>query len=384
LADGGGALPNYQVLLRAMATQYPDDRYYIVCLRSTGFAPLAELGNVTVREVGEGWHKELTRLRLGLTGLGRIAQEHRVDVIWCINVGPYRRTGIPQVLSVPNSFQVYPWAMRRYHPDNFLHLAALRWFFRRALRSCDGVHVQTGMMKGYLGRIKGAPARVAVIPKAVESLDDLAPAPLPDTAACMLRSGLGRNAFTFLYVATGEPHKNHKTLLSAMQFLRLSGARIRVALTLTESELVGIGGLAARDLIQNGYVVPLGWVAKEHLRALYDACSACVMPSVLESLSSAHLEAMHWGKPQVCADLPYARDLCTEAALYTAAEDPAAWAANMQALARDAALQSRLVKAGCERMKEYPATWKEVAQKIRAFLAEVVESTRQTGEVRQV
>jgi glycosyltransferase involved in cell wall biosynthesis len=190
----------------------------------------------------------------------------------------------------------------------------------------------------------------------------------------LLQSGLGRDTFTFLYVATGEPHKNHKTLLLAMELLRRSGARVRLALSLSEHELLRLGGSSARDLIRSGYVLPLGWVPKEHLRALYDACGACVMPSVLESLSSAHLEAMHWGKPQVCADLPYARDLCGEAASYAAAEDPSQWAAKMQTIVQDEPLRVGLIKAGYERMKDYPATWKEVAQRIRAFLAEVVGS----------
>jgi glycosyltransferase involved in cell wall biosynthesis len=223
-----------------------------------------------------------------------------------------------------------------------------------------------------------------VIPKAVESLDDLAPAPLPERITRRFASGLGNDTFTFLYVSTGEPHKNHKTLVSAMDLLRSSGLKVRAALTLTEDALVRMGGSSAASLVQDGYILPLGWVPKEHLRCLYDACHACAMPSVLETLSSAHLEAMAWGKPQVCADLPYARDLCGDAALYAAAEDPAQWAAQMQTMLHDEPLRSRLVTAACERMQAYPPSWQEVARKVRAFLAEVVAATRKSCETPKV
>jgi len=370
-SERGGGIASYKILLKTLATQFPEDHYYIVSLDSSELVSLGELGNVTVVKIKPGLHKELARFRLEAAGLRRIAKAHEVDVIWSTNVGPYLRTGIPQVMSVINAFQIYPWSVTRHHPDNRFHVAALRWFFRRSLARCDAALVETSLMGEYLSRVKGAPARIAVIPKAVESLDDFPPAPLPERIVQLFQSGLGKDTFTFLYVATPEPHKNHKILLPAVQRLGSLGLQARLALTVTADQLFRIGGRLARQLVENGYILPLGWVPKENLRAVYDACQACVMPSVLESLSSAHLEAMHWGRPQICADLPYAHDLCGEAAAYAAAENPSQWAAQMQRMLCDAPLRSALVKAGCERMKDYPATWKEVARRVRAFLAEV-------------
>ena len=215
--------------------------------------------------------------------------------------------------------------------------------------------------------------RCAVIPKAVESSQTAAP--LPGEVGRLLEGGLGWGAFTFLYVATLIPHKNHETLLAAVDMLRTAGTPARVVLTLTEQEVTRIGGETACSLMASGHVVPVGWIQSEHLRALYDACDACVMPSILESLSSAHLEAMQWGKPQVVADMPYAHDLCGEAALYASSIAPADWEAKMQRLARDSRLQSHLVEAGYQRMRDFPRTWEEVACSVREFLASFTNST---------
>ncbi len=77
-------------------------------------------------------------------------------------------------------------------------------------------------------------------------------------------------------------------------------------MTLSEDELCERTGEAVVDLSPVGTSANSVELAKSHLRAVYSACHACVMPSLLESLSSSHLEAMQWGKPQISANLPYA------------------------------------------------------------------------------
>ena len=83
---------------------------------------------------------------------------------------------------------------------------------------------------------------------------------------------------------------------------------------------------------------------------------------------------MQWGKPQVIADMPYAHDLCGEAALYASSIAPADWAAKMQRLARDSRLQSQLVEAGYQRVSAFPRTWEEVACSVAEFLVSFTSS----------
>lgn len=371
-ANKNGAQASYRMLLQAMATEFPNDQFAIVCTRDSFLWSLGSLANVEVIPFEGGITKEWSRLCMETFGIGRIAKKHNADVIFSINVGPYVRTGIPQVLVVLNSFQVYPWWVAQYHPRSRFTLAMLRWLFRRSLRCCDAVQVETSLLAEYVRRMPGAPQRIEAIPKAVESTEDFEPHPLPDRVRTLFAGGLGPSTFTFVYVATSAPHKNHAVAMAAMEVLRSRGVAARLVLSLNEEQCRKCcGDELASSLIESGHVLPVGWIKKEELSALYDVCDACVMPSKLEQLSSAHLEAMHWQKPQISADVAYAHDLCGDAAIYADPDDPADWATKMQMLMENPQQRERLVAAGLERMKAFPKTWKEVARRVRAFLAEV-------------
>lgn len=369
---GGGALSNIILLLQALSRQFPKDHIDIVCSKSSDLHSLGTLRNIEILSYGGNRYQEIDRALLGFGGLRRIARERHSDIVWSLNLGSYVRASVPQVLSVNNPHQVYPWEVTRYHPDSALNVAALRWFFRKSLRVSDGVMVQTPIMAEYIRQISATQNQIEVVSKAVENTDDVSPESLPLNVQKKLEGGLGKHAFSFLYVSTYTPHKNHKTLIEAFDILANKGVNVRAIFTIALDELIACGGEKARMLAASGHLVPIDWMGKAHLRALYDACDACIMPSVLESLSSAHLEAMQWGKPQITADLPYARDLCGNAAVYVSAENPKAWADKIQEFMSDTALRAKLIEEGAGRMKQFPATWAEVAHKVHAFLEKIV------------
>ena len=368
----GGALSNIQLLLTTIARNYPDDQVDILTLESCALAQLREPANITVLPISPaGRPKEFVRLEYGFGRLDAIARERKADVIWAINTGAYRTPSVPQVLGVHNSYMVYPWSMVRYHTGSHLNMACLRLFFNLTLAASQGSMVQTGLMGEYIRKLHRAPAQIEVIPKSVERPIDVSPAPLPPDMQAQFHTDTGSDTFTFLYVATGPLHKNHITVFKALDLLRAQQQPIRLAVSLSSEEVLGFDRELGERLLRSRYLLPLGWVAKQYLRALYDACDACVMPSVLESLSSSHLEAMQWEKAQISADLPYAHDLCGDASLYAAAEDPQDWAAKMLLLRRDAGMRQQLIRAGQQRMTLFPATWADAAARVRAFLAHI-------------
>ncbi len=373
---GGGALSNLILLLKALSKQFPQDHIDIVCSHNSDLKTLGSIPNIDIVVFGGSRHQEIDRAFLGFWGLKRIAGERKADIIWSLNIGSYARSSIPQVLSVNNAYQIYPWDVTCYHPDNRLNVAALRWFFRRSLKVSDGVIVQTAIMEDYVRKTIGAPKFIQVVPKAVENSDDVDHCPLPSLQQKMFECGLGKDVFTCLYVATNTPHKNHKTIIDALDILAIERVNVRVVLTLSQDELLVIGGEKALRLIQKGHLVPIGWTQKNYLKSLYGACDACLMPSVLESLSSAHLEAMQWGNPQITSDLPYARELCGDAAVYVSAEDALGWAQNIRRLIADPKLRQQLVRSGYKRMKLFPATWSETANKVHSFFGEIIDQSK--------
>lgn len=374
LFGGGGALSNVILLLRALAKQNPKDTIIVVCSPTSGLNVLQDLDNVEIVHFGGLVHPELDRLALGLWGLRKIAEDTAADVVWSLNLGSYLPIKKPCVLSVHNSHQVYPWEVTRYHPKNRLRVAILRWFFRRSLRQCDSVIVQTSIIRDLVRGINGSPNRISVIPKAVESFRDVPEEALPKHLNELFAPKEEHGWFNFLYVSTCAPHKNHKTLISAFSILSNMGIKARLIATVSSDELISLAGSKARDLIASGHIAPVGWVEKPQLKALYDACDACLMPSVLESLSSAHLEAMQWERPQVVADLPYAHDLCGDAALYASAESADDWVRQIKNLLENRELRSLLVVNGRKRMSNLPHSWDDVSSAVRAALEETVSS----------
>jgi len=375
-SGGGGALSNIILLLQALAKEYPDDQIDIVCSKGSDLGSLAQLPNVQVIPYGGRFHKEVDRAALGAFALNRIARKRGADIIWSLNLGAYFRCEIPHVLSVNNSHQVYPWHFRIHHPDSPITVAALRWFFRRSLRVSDGVVVQTALMAKYIKAIGGEEKPVQVVPKSVENSADVATQPLAAHLDAIFQPGPNGRLFTFLYVSTLMPHKNHRLLFEILDVVAAQGIPLRVALTLSREELEKFGGAVATRLIESGHILPLGWVKKEQLKAVYDASDACLMPSLLESLSSAHLEAMQWGKPQISSDAPFASDLCGDAAVYVSPEKPGEWVMAMLALMQDDTLRSSLISKGYKRMESFPKTWAMASRQIHSFLDHIVVMRR--------
>jgi glycosyltransferase involved in cell wall biosynthesis len=369
-----GAVSSICKLIEAYCGRFPGDRLTVMCTRESPMASVHRIENAAVDFVPSGARREIHRLVWAAHGVRRQLARASYDVVWCLNVGPYVKTAVPQVLSIHNAYQVYPWSLARYHPGSRARVAAVRWFFRKSLHCADAVIVQTDLMREYVKAIDGCPPRVAVLPKAViSSLDDVGQ-PLSPELENAIRGASG--ASTALYVATNAPHKNHRLLAALMEICRTRGIPIRLVVTLGAEQWSGAGGPSAASLVRSGHVIPAGWVPKDQLRRLYESVDFCVMPSLLESLSSAHLEAMQWRRPQVVADLPYARNLCGDAALYADPYDALQWVAKLELLRGDAALRGRLVSRGVERLKEFPATWNEMAEHLRSILADVVEDSR--------
>jgi glycosyltransferase involved in cell wall biosynthesis len=369
-SGGGGGLSNIILLLKTLSRVYPQDHILVVCAPSSELSSLSSLPNVEIIYYGGDRHKEVDRFFLGYFGLKRLVKQYHVDVVWSLNVGTYTRLQVPHVLSVNNAYQVYPLNdVAHYHPKSRFTLVFLRTFFQKTLRLSDAVILQTSLMRDYVQKLKGSPVGY-VVSKAVERDEDTRVEQLPEEMLTILNKK--KDDFTFLYVATNSPHKNYQVLVDTFDLLSKESAHLRLILTISAEDLIFLGGDKAKRLIEAGYIAPVGWVKKQYLKALYQAADACLMPSVLESLSSAHLEAMMWGKPQIVSDLPFSRDLCGDAAVYVSAVDPNQWAQSIQELAGNSIVRQELVRVGHERMALFPKTWDDVARQIHRVFDELV------------
>jgi glycosyltransferase involved in cell wall biosynthesis len=113
----------------------------------------------------------------------------------------------------------------------------------------------------------------------------------------------------FLYVASGEPHKNHRSLVEAWTLL--AGEEIRPALCLTLDQdrfpdlcdwIEDITKMAGLN------VTNLGSISAEDLKRVYGEALALIYPSDFESLGLPLIEARCAGLPILAAERDYVRD----------------------------------------------------------------------------
>jgi len=88
--------------------------------------------------------------------------------------------------------------------------------------------------------------------------------------------------------------------------------------------------------------------------AIYKHCHISFLPSLLETFSANYPEAMAMACPIVTTDLPFARDVCGEAALYYEPEDAGSAAELIVRLLREPATWTRLVAEGKRVLRKLP------------------------------
>ena len=141
----------------------------------------------------------------------------------------------------------------------------------------------------------------------------------------------GTRDFDFVYVSSGEPHKNHKALIEAWGLLAASGKLPTLALTLDEvafalyKEVIAAQGLR---------VVNFPGLDRAGVERLLDRSACLVYPSLSESFGLPLLEAAAAGIAILAADLPYVDEVVHASARFDARSARAIAAAVEDFLAR--------------------------------------------------
>lgn len=356
----GGAVENFYHLLQSFCHVNKDVQLIVLCDKDSKLNKLGLEDNVEIIHTKIYFSQEVTRLAYNLFLLRKIIRLQNPDVIWSLNIGPYFSTGKLQVLSVNNAFQVYPLEFSKFHPSSKLKVLLLRKFFRMSLSFSDLVFTQTELMASYIKKYNKK--QVSVYSKAV------------DKSKFILNGNLIRanNELNFLYISTFSPHKNHIVLIKLFEKLgeiytsnpgRFNGKKPILNLSISVDEAKSIYA-DLENLVENGFINFLGWVDNNKISYLYEFCDVCLMPSFLECLSSSHLEAFAYSKPQIVADVPYAHDLCKNAALYANPDDVDDWVKCVFKLIDNPDKCTELVQRGNQIYDQFPVSWGEIAQSI--------------------
>jgi glycosyltransferase involved in cell wall biosynthesis len=116
--------------------------------------------------------------------------------------------------------------------------------------------------------------------------------------------------YDFIYVASGEAHKNHKNLVQAWVELARQGVYPSLCLTVSQRAFPAVAELISREMqCYNLRIDNLGLVMGEELINLYEKSTALIYPSILESFGLPLIEAKNAGLKIVSSELDYVRDI---------------------------------------------------------------------------
>ncbi len=327
-------------LSRALASEYPDDQYWL--LSDQPFR-LPENGPANLRS-GGGPRTPMER-KWWLWGLGREMDRHCVDLFHGTDFSvPY----LSRRASVMTLHDLSPWLDPAWQPD----AGRVRRRTPRLLRMGLANIVITPtecVRRAAMERFGLASDRVVAVPLAAGKLFK----PPASTAA------KPRGTPYFLFVGTLEPRKNLARLIEAWREVRRA----------IEIDLV-IAGRTRADfpkLADEPGLRILGEVPDSELPGLYSGALACVYPSLYEGFGLPVLEDMQCGALVITSRDPAILEVTGGvdygAAVHVPAMDTAALAEAMRAAAKDPAQFEAYREKALARARQF--SWQRTARRTR-------------------
>ena len=154
---------------------------------------------------------------------------------------------------------------------------------------------------------------------------------------------------TLLTISANYPHKNLSIIIPTIHYLKRCYPvfNFRFVLTILPQQFIPITEEESR------YIVFLGSVHINQCPYLYSQCDIMFLPTLMECFSASYAEAMKMNVPIITTDLPFARSLCGNAALYYNAISSEELAKSIILLGDDQELQRELVDNGRKQLLEF-------------------------------
>lgn len=225
------------------------------------------------------------------------------DIVLCFgNLPPLFKLRGRTVVFVQNRYLIDDVKLNGFPLRVRFRLAVERLWLSKRISYVDEFVVQTPTMKRLLDRKTVGKIPVRILP----FMEEL--------------SGYSRNVsqpimsekkdFDFVYVASGEPHKNHKRLLEAWCLLAEEGLFPSLCLTLDEAHYATLcKEIEVMRQKQELKVTNAGELFHKDVQALYKKAGASIYPSTFESFGLPLIEARQAGLPVLASELDYVRDV---------------------------------------------------------------------------
>ena len=286
--QGGGA-----VLLRELLASMPYDAAVFLQVDARFFLP-ADI------------HPNLKIIRFRCTFLARLRAEVslfnfvcRGDHVLCFgNLPP-----LFKLKSDPTVFLQSRYLIDRHAPISALPLRARlkiyveKFWLKLFKRNAGQLIVQTSSMQALAKEFLGIHVKcLPFLPNGVVHLEQ-----------CLIKPV--KHKFDFIYVASGETHKNHLSLIEAWRLLFAEGLAPSLAMTLSKELCPDLSAHLEKERGNGLNIYNLGIHSHDDLLTIYRQSGALIYPSSFESFGLPLLEAKRLGLPVLAPELDYVRDV---------------------------------------------------------------------------
>jgi glycosyltransferase involved in cell wall biosynthesis len=258
-------------------------------------------------KVPEGLPESIVVYQVKPTFLGRLFGEWRLrslagphDVVLCFgNLPPLFRLRARVVLFIQNRYLIERRNLKGFPFASRIKIVVGRMWFAWRKRNVTQFIVQTRSMQRTIQEVTGRSAAILPFlknPKGYRRKGEPYRSPK-------------EKRYDFVYVASGEPHKNHKNMIEAWALLAEEGIRPSLCLTLDENRFAELCHWIDRRKKESELNVSnLGTLTTQQVEELYQRAQALIFPSESESLGLPLIEARCAGIPILASERDYVRD----------------------------------------------------------------------------
>lgn len=225
------------------------------------------------------------------------------DIVLCFgNLPPLFHLSGFVVVFVQNRYLIDDVNLGNFPLKTRLRLQVERLWLKYRISYVDEFIVQTPTMKNNLDVLVRGKVPIKVIPF-MESCHGYA-------RKLEQHKALKKIQFNFLYVASGEPHKNHQKLIEAWCLLANEGIYPSLKLTLDSIVFADLHSWIVQMVEQYQLNVEnLGSLSHSQVKEIYHQSGALIYPSTYESFGLPLIEARQAGLPVLASELDYVRDV---------------------------------------------------------------------------
>lgn len=226
------------------------------------------------------------------------------DTVLCFgNLPPLFRLSGKVAVFIQNRYLIEQISLEGFSLKVKLRILLERLWLRLLACRVKTFIVQTPSMKDSLALSRIAnPSQIHILPIMANAV------PYERALTKLLRNR--KYQFDLLYVASGEPHKNHRALVEAWILLAQEGCFPSLCLTLDEKVFPDlIAWVEQKQKAFDLQIKNLSSLSSEEVRLLYRQTRALIYPSTFESLGLPLIEARQAGIPVIAAELDYVRDV---------------------------------------------------------------------------